>query len=67
MKRQHPQHTITNYIEVPSVTEYMARVEQLGGKICRSKMAASQVGYFAIYLDTENNVFGIWETDENAA
>jgi uncharacterized protein len=24
------------------------------------------MGYFAICLDTENNAFGIWETNENA-
>jgi predicted enzyme related to lactoylglutathione lyase len=24
------------------------------------------MGYLAICLDTENNTFGIWETDESA-
>jgi uncharacterized protein len=24
------------------------------------------MGYFAVCLDTENNTFGIWETDSNA-
>jgi len=24
------------------------------------------MGYFAVCLDTENNSFGIWETDANA-
>jgi predicted enzyme related to lactoylglutathione lyase len=25
-----------------------------------------QMGYFAICQDTENNMFGLWETDKNA-
>jgi hypothetical protein len=24
------------------------------------------MGYFAVCMDTENNSFGIWETDSNA-
>jgi len=24
------------------------------------------MGYFAVCLDTENNTFGIWETNQNA-
>jgi hypothetical protein len=28
------------------------------------KMAVPQMGYLAVCLGTENNAFGIWETDE---
>ena len=31
-----------------------------------AKKAVPGMGYFAICLDTENNSFGIWETDPNA-
>ena len=34
MERQHPQHSITNYINVASVDRAAANVEKLGGKIC---------------------------------
>ena len=36
------------------------------GKVVVPKMAVPKMGYLAICLDTENNTFGIWETDESA-
>jgi hypothetical protein len=66
MKRQNPQQPITVYIDVPSVDEYTAKVENLDGKIVLPKTAVPGVGYFAVCLDTENNSFAIWEDDKNA-
>ena len=66
MKRQNPQHVVTNYIGVKSVDEYSAKISQSGGKVVMSKKPVPGMGYFAICLDTENNSFGIWETDPNA-
>ncbi len=67
MKRQNPQQQgITNYIDVSSVDEYSNKIEKLGGKVVVSKMAVVGMGYFAVCLDTENNTFGIWETDSTA-
>jgi predicted enzyme related to lactoylglutathione lyase len=66
MKRQHPQQQITNYIDVPSVDEYSKKVEKLGGKVIVPKMPVPTMGYFAVCLDTENNVFAIWESNKNA-
>ena len=65
--RQHPQQPITAYIDVPSVDEYAAKVEQLGGKVVVSKTAVPGFGHFAVCLDTEGNTFAIWEMDESAA
>jgi uncharacterized protein len=67
MARQQPQQSITNYIMVPSVDKFSAKVEKLGGKICVPKRAVPQMGYFAVCLDTENNQFALWERNENAA
>ncbi len=64
--RKHPEQPITNYVSVKSVTESMAKVEKLGGKICMSKTAVPQMGYFAICQDTENNTFALWEMNANA-
>jgi predicted enzyme related to lactoylglutathione lyase len=58
-----PRPTITDYIGVPSVDEYAAKVEKLGGKIIVPKKAIPGMGFFAICMDTENNAFGIWETN----
>ncbi len=66
IKRMHPSHTITNYILVPSVTRQMAKVEKLGGSICKPKTAVAGMGYFAICQDTEKNTFAIWEMNPKA-
>jgi hypothetical protein len=65
-KRDKPQETITNYVDVPSVDAYIAKVEQLGGKVVVPKMAVPTFGYLAVCLDTENNTFGLWETNPDA-
>jgi uncharacterized protein len=66
MKRQMPQHQVTNYIGVNSVDEYSSKVEKLGGKVLAPKHAVPGMGYFSLCLDTENNVFAIWESNESA-
>ena len=66
MERQFPEHTITNYVSVPSVDQAAARVKELGGRICMEKTAVPQMGYFVVCRDTENNQFALWEVDGNA-
>ncbi len=66
MPKQQPWQAIYDYFAVPSIDEYAAKVVKLGGKIVVPKMPAPGEGYFAISLDTENNVFAIWETDPEA-
>jgi uncharacterized protein len=66
MKRMHPQHTITSYVSVPSVAKFAAKIEKLGGSICKPKTAVPGMGYFAICNDTENNTFAIWEMNDKA-
>ncbi len=67
MKRQMPhQQGITSYFDVKSIEEYSAKVEQLGGKVISPKRPVPGMGYFAVCTDTENNGFGIWETDNTA-
>ena len=66
MKRQEQHQHITNFIDVNSVDEYSSRIEKLGGKVVVSKMAVPGMGYFAVYHDTENNSFGIWESNDSA-
>ena len=66
MKRMHPEQQMINYIGVPSVDEYAAKVEKLGGKIIVPKKAVPGMGYFVVCMDTEDNPFGIWEMDPAA-
>jgi uncharacterized protein len=65
-KRQKPHEQITNFIDVKSVEEYSSKIEKLGGKVVVPKMAVPEMGYFAVCHDTENNSFGIWESNESA-
>ena len=67
LKRQNPgQQGITNYIGVASVDQFVTKVQKLGGKVCMPKTAVSQMGYFAIGQDTENNTFALWEMNKDA-
>jgi uncharacterized protein len=66
MKRQMPQHQVTNHIGVKSVDEYSSKVQKLGGKVVAPKHAVPGMGYFAVCLDTENNAFALWESSESA-
>src|SRR5882757_2052780 len=61
LTRKSPQHPITNYISVASVTKSAAKVVKLGGKICMPKTAVPHMGYFVVCQDTENNMFALWE------
>lgn len=67
MKKQAPEHKPTNFINVESVADYLAKVTSLGGQVVRPKTAVPKMGYFAVCLDPEGNPFGLWEVDESAA
>jgi predicted enzyme related to lactoylglutathione lyase len=66
IKRKHPEHAITTYVGVPSVTKLITKIEKLGGSICEPKTPVPGTGYFAICKDTENNTFAIWEANPKA-
>jgi hypothetical protein len=55
-----------NTIDVPSVDEFVKKVEGNGGSIIRPKMAVLGVGYMAYFKDPEGNIFGMMERDESA-
>src|SRR6185436_21101411 len=48
MRRKHPGQPITNYVLVDSVDKAAAKVQKLGGEICKPKTAVPQMGYFVI-------------------
>ena len=65
-KRQQPDQKIVDYFGVSSVSDSSAKVVKLGGKILMPKMAVPKMGYFAVCMDTEGNIFGLWEADSQA-
>ena len=66
MKRFNPNQKITDYFGVHSLSESAAKAEKLGGKILVPKMAVAKMGYYALCMDTEGNIFGLWENDPQA-
>jgi predicted enzyme related to lactoylglutathione lyase len=58
-KRDGPAAITINTIDVPSVDEYLARIEESGGKVVMPKVALPGVGWFARCQDTEGNLFVI--------
>lgn len=66
MARMCPEHPVTNYIGVKSVTAHCAKVKKLGGKVHKEKTTVPNMGHFAVCQDTEGNVFAIWERDPKA-
>ena len=65
-KRGEPGQRITSYIGVNSIEEYATKVEKLGGKVVQPKMTVPGWGYLAICLDTEDNMFGLWQDEKNS-
>jgi predicted enzyme related to lactoylglutathione lyase len=61
--RGDPSQKITNYFGVSSIDAYSKKTEELGGKIIMPKTKIPGYGYLAICLDTENNAFGLWESE----
>lgn len=63
-KREKAYQQITNFIEVDSIDEAIAKVKELGGEIVESKSTIPDIGYIAGCKDTEGNIFGIMEVRE---
>ena len=66
-RRQDPETGVENTIDVKNLDQTLKDVEAHGGTILRPRMAVPSVGWMAYIKDTEGNIFGLMETDENAA
>jgi len=66
MRRESPDEGVTVTVDVPSVDEYAARIQQEGGQIVVPKMVIPGVGYIAYFRDPEGNISGIMEEDHTA-
>jgi predicted enzyme related to lactoylglutathione lyase len=65
-KRMEPSQRMMNYFGVSSIDTAMKQVKSLGGSILSKKMAVPQMGYLVNCIDTEGNMFGLWEEDTKA-
>jgi predicted enzyme related to lactoylglutathione lyase len=66
MPRSNYPQAIVNTISVPSVDDFVRKIQAAGGKIIQPKMPIPTIGYFATCRDTEGNFFGIMESDPKA-
>jgi predicted enzyme related to lactoylglutathione lyase len=66
VKRQQQAEPTVNTISVNNIDEFATSIMEAGGKIVKPKIVLPGIGYLAYCKDTEGNVFGIMESDENA-
>ena len=66
MKKGEKLDRVRNTINVSSIDECVEKIEKAGGKVLSPKMPIPGVGWFALFTDTEGNVHGLMQPDENA-
>ncbi len=66
MKKGKDLDKVRNTIEVTSIDEYTKKIEAAGGKVLGPKMPVPKIGWFTLFADTEGNVHGLMQPDENA-
>jgi uncharacterized protein len=49
------------YILVDSIDEYISKINKSGGRITIQKTEIPNMGFFAMFLDSENSLFGLIE------
>jgi len=49
-------------IGVPSIDEFVEKIETAGGKVVVPKGEVPDMGFYAYFKDTEGNLLGLWET-----
>jgi uncharacterized protein len=49
-------------IQVDSIDDALKKIEAGGGSVVQPRTAIPDMGAFAYFKDTENNVLGLWET-----
>jgi hypothetical protein len=67
MKRQQKGQPIINYIDVENLDESAEKIKELGGQVVVGKTPIPELGWFCICLDSEKNLFGLWQGDKTAA
>jgi predicted enzyme related to lactoylglutathione lyase len=48
-------------VTVPSIDEYLKRIESEGGQLVKQKGPILDIAFFAVIRDTEGNLVGLWE------
>ncbi len=67
MQRQDPGQTVTFYVCVESIEAAIEKAKSAGATFVVSKTAIKDMGWYAVALDPQKNLFGLFEMDEKAA
>lgn len=55
-----------SYVEVDSIDDALAKVDELGGKVTMEKSPISETSWWAAFEDTEGNQLGLYEGTTDA-
>jgi len=58
--------TTVNTIAVDSIDKFLTKVLASGGKVVQPKGSIPGVGYFAACTDSEENLFGLMQSEPNS-
>jgi uncharacterized protein len=58
-KKQVPESKSVNYFTVESITDFLAKIEKLGGKVTQPKQEVPEIGWIAAAEDPEGNLFAL--------
>jgi len=64
-KRDQEYQKITNFVQVESIDDSLAKVVKLGGAVIEEKTTIPTVGFIAGCMDTEDNIFGLIELEKS--
>jgi predicted enzyme related to lactoylglutathione lyase len=67
LSRKSPQSNNANTIGIEDLDATIEKVQESGGTIIAPKMAIPGVGWFALFKDTEDNMFGLMQEDPEAS
>ena len=67
MKRQHPQHPVTNYVDVADLDAAIEKATQLGAQVCFPKTPVPGIGSIAIISDPQGNPCGLFERNAESS
>jgi uncharacterized protein len=60
-KKQAPESKPINYFAVESITDFLAKIEKMGGKVTQPKQEVPEIGWIAAAEDPEGNQFALYQ------
>jgi len=58
-KKQVPESKPVNYFTVESISDFLAKIEKLGGSVTQPKQEVPEIGWIAAAEDPEGNLFAL--------